>query len=127
MSQYLLKDPKDWPLVATIHMARGPRGKLPDKYAKGYGLAFGSNNMWLHADSGKTSAGKDTVFWKARIDTSLFDVIREEHPGYVVPGTARWGWSDGDEQVWVACMVGCCMVKPDDPPQFNVLSAVVRP
>jgi hypothetical protein len=118
IEKYLSADLKDWPMVATIYI--GVAGQLPKKYHDVYGLHKGPNKMWLGAKITTLSGKVDTV-WSARIGERpeipglpTLPVDHEGHPGYIVPGTARWGWDEKDEQMWVACMVGCCMVKPDN-------------
>jgi len=42
-------------------------------------------------------------------------VRRTDHSAWLssMPATARWRWRDSDEDVWVQCGVGCCLVSSD--------------
>ena len=121
-----------WQMVATVYMPDKPQGKYGSSVAPGYGLKPGVNPVWLHASVEKVNVGPgsfkiDTV-WGARFGNRPFSsdlrtqgvrtlrVVRTDHTleGFPVPGTARWRWMKGDEQLWTACMVGCCRVQPDD-------------
>ena len=56
--------------------------------------------------------------WAARIisggDTAYKKVLRVDHTGSFVPGTARWQWRENDERAWVRCPAGCCSVTEVD-------------
>jgi hypothetical protein len=80
-------------------------------------------------------AGRDTIVWSARyrqrypiykprgFTTAWSDPVAVNYAGPPItldeirkrgerldgpPGTARWGWKEDDESVWVRCAVGCC-------------------
>lgn len=114
-----------WVRVATVYMA-DPK-PLP-KYAStqvdvGYGLVEGMNRIDLRA----FVVNGDTV-WRARISNALMPlsadssgglerrVKRTDHKafeahGIFVPPVARWRWKDDDEEIWVACDAGCCLIE----------------
>src|ERR1051325_10390208 len=53
--------------------------------------------------------------WYARItsvgtEVKYTCVIRHKHPGFSIPGTARWWWLPTDEGIWTRCPQGCCQV-----------------
>lgn len=53
--------------------------------------------------------------WYARItavggDVAYSCVIRHLHPGFRIPGNARWWWLPQDEGIWSRCPQGCCQV-----------------
>jgi hypothetical protein len=59
-----------------------------------------------------------TVLWQARIisqkDTVYKKVLRVDHHGFKIPGTARWFWRENDEVMWIKCLAGCCSVMSED-------------
>ena len=65
------------------------------------------------------SKGESARKWYARIrpvsgategNTRYRCVIKQQHPGFDIPGTARWRWADDDEKIWIRCTNGCCTV-----------------
>jgi hypothetical protein len=100
--------------VATIIVP--PHVTIPPQYARtdtGYGLRPGANRVYIFK-----IAEND---WRAHIVNSSFPqgtphrrVKRRDHShfDYAVPPTARWRWVDTDEEIWVACAAGCCMIEP---------------
>lgn len=112
----------DWRMVATVYI---DDPNTTDKYLRagsstlqGYGFKHKKMNyVWLRSIGTGSSAT-----WNGWIGpvppppgTIGNTVYRVDHSGtgYPVPGTARWRWVPGDEQLWVACLQGCCMVRPD--------------
>lgn len=102
-----------WQFVATVYMH--PKLVMPGKYSKsaaaqGYGLRGKDNRLWIR----DSVAPSGTETWQAtfgkRPGNQRYPVTMTPHP-YYVPPTARWRWRDDDEQMWVACMQGCCMVR----------------
>lgn len=109
-----------WKLVATVYFPDPPTGKYGDTGKGGYGWTQGFNKVWLHSMVVPLREGVDTVKWMSAFGDDpggaahFNDVVRTDHRnlGLPVPWTARWRWVDNDEQMWVACLMGCCMVKP---------------
>jgi hypothetical protein len=72
----------------------------------------------MHADTIRRGARVDTV-WSARIThesgrvSAIHGVHRTDHSKWLtsVPATARWRWLDTDEDVWVGCDIGCCLIS----------------
>lgn len=113
----------DWIPVATVIVPDGVA--LPAKYGArpGYGLAPGVNTISIRA------SGSYPYTWRARLTNSSTcpaslpnggcvyarNVHWEDHSSLTsfVPGTARWRWKDNDEEMWVRCGLGCCMIQPD--------------
>ncbi|MGH7594458.1 MAG: hypothetical protein ACRELE_11505 [Gemmatimonadales bacterium] len=111
----------NWKLVATAYFPDTPAGKYGEKSAAGYGWVAGFNNVWLRSKVVSRPSRPDTVEWMSVIgDTTkpqhVKAVVRTDHlkDSLPVPWTARWRWVPNDEQMWVACLMGCCMVKPID-------------
>jgi hypothetical protein len=113
---------KGWKLVAQVYFPDPPVGKYGQPDANGYGWTQGFNKVWLHSTVVSRPTSKDTVIWTSAFGedaghaTHIKQVIRTDHgqDSLPVPWTARWRWAAGDEQMWVACLAGCCMVKPID-------------
>jgi hypothetical protein len=108
-----------WTEVATIIV---PKGASLGKYGTsghGFGLAEGKNTLFIHADD----KGGGVYVWSGRIVNASFpaghvygkEVHWEDHRSVGIPidGTARWHWSETDEELWVRCDVGCCLVYGD--------------
>jgi hypothetical protein len=112
----------DWKLVAAVYFPDAPAGKYGDKSAAGYGWTQGFNKVWLRSNVVQRPTAKDTVIWTTvfgedpKTAVHIKQVVQTDHSkeGLPVPWTARWRWVAGDEQMWVACLAGCCMVKPKD-------------
>jgi hypothetical protein len=95
----------DWKQIATIWLPSNPPGG--SEYADKWHLQPGENVLEMKATSPTT--------WLARLrnnPNANLVVIREDHAGSYVPGTARWRWKDSDEVLWVRCSTGCCSVSP---------------
>ena len=109
--------------VATVLV---PKGLQLHKYGElervqGYGFAEGTNTLYLWTYTKPDGA----LGWKAGIVNANYptppgheyrkDVFREDHStdGIEIDPTARWHWVDTDEEVWVRCDVGCCLVYGD--------------
>lgn len=92
----------------------------PDsKYAAAFGFSQGMNAISLKAELDGTNAdGSPKYKWTALITNALGatkekGVEREDHAKFgmtSVPATARWRWRDTDEDVWVSCDIGCCLI-----------------
>ncbi len=102
-----------WQHVATVTLD-GNADYSGSTTTTGYSLHPGANQLWLHS----RTLGS-TVKWEAYIGNApptpgerLFSVRMTGH-GYFIPGTARWRWTPGDEHLWVACLMGCCLVDPN--------------
>ncbi|MEX2153125.1 MAG: hypothetical protein WD825_07280 [Gemmatimonadaceae bacterium] len=95
-----------WVTVAEIVVHDNPRGT---KYGDKWGLLQGSNflDLRLEPTGWKTQirppGGRPPVPW-------LF-VMRHPHHDAVVPGTARFRWTGGDDTVWTPCGQHCCQVE----------------
>jgi hypothetical protein len=107
--------------VASIYL--DPRLPVPQKYVtglggsstdEGYGLGPGFNDIELKV----TGTGTSEV-WTARITHRRTGrsverkVIRTDHSTYgitSVVATARFRWRKDDEEIWIACDVGCCLI-----------------
>lgn len=102
----------DWIQVATVVVEGGMNGEYAGSTrTAGYRLVAGENKLWLHS--------ADNVTFEAFIGNAAprptdkrFKVRMTAH-GYFVPGTARWRWNEKDEHLWVACLMGCCLIEPD--------------
>ena len=101
------------------------------KYAKVYGFSRGLNVVALRAEfhpATSTSPKADTA-WFAQV-TDANGNVRNDIPtrrtdhrkidpaGNLVlasiPATMRWRWFDSDEDLWVECDLGCCLVGVKD-------------
>jgi hypothetical protein len=92
------------------------------KYAMTFGLEAGINRIELRAQQvpkpGGPSGALDTL-WFAQVTTQngrvTSDIItnRTDHSKWLtsMPATARWRWDDADEDIWVQCDVGCCLIN----------------
>jgi hypothetical protein len=94
------------------------QGDASAAYVNRYGLAKGTNDVFLQLDP--APAGSHPASGSALIKNSAgvfktLHVTRIDHHLEVsdVPAVARWAWSAEDEQIWVRCDVGCCMIDPD--------------
>jgi hypothetical protein len=104
--------------VATVHvptLLQGSSQETLDTYAAKYGFDVGINTIEIRLfdiSSGiariKTAGGKVTYLPLTRYDHS-----DELGPG-MVPATASWKWSETDEEIWIGCDVGCCVVDAGD-------------
>lgn len=100
--------------VATAYFPSAP----PKKYERA-GFGQGSTSIELRATRAQTAAGADTLIWTARLTNGRSSVIRKvfrtDHSHWLssMPATARWRWNARDEDLWVACAVGCCRVYLD--------------
>ena len=105
----------NWPTnvfvhVATIRIWRPAVGK----YLSDWKLANGFNEIWMR----KTGSGTFEAELRRWSGSNLFfirklNVERRGHNGTFPPSVARFLWSPGDENVWVACDDGCCKVTTD--------------
>lgn len=105
-----------WVPVARILIPEG--AQIPAKYAgqnPGYALRPKMNTLWIRA----TVSGADTI-WTAKVSYETGGEYIYPRPvrwrdhrsyGIPVPATARWRWDDRDEEIWVRCDVGCCMIE----------------
>jgi len=108
-----------WVVVARILVP--PSTNLPPKYSSspGFALDTGMNVLSMRAFHSPGTA----MFWKAMIVNGKFpmghmyvrDVMWTDHSPWTnwVPATARFRWRDSDEEIWVRCDLGCCMIQPD--------------
>lgn len=114
-----LEDIKDfsqkWIQVATVHLqdSASYAGPVRQSGSTGYDLHQGANPVWLH-DTG----GQHFEAYIGSIDPNVTTPQRkfrvtggQGHP--YVPGTARFKFSATDEKLWVACLMGCCLIEPD--------------
>jgi hypothetical protein len=99
--------------VAKIYIPSGT--VLPAKYRDKFHFEEGMNTIGVRAD---LDMGR--LVWKARITNSRTTIYKRDviwtdmtSLGEPVPGTARWAWNPNDEELWVRCDVGCCMIQPD--------------
>lgn len=98
-------------LVAQVFI----KGSVESKYAN-MGMRKGWTNVHLRLNTATNRwaarfiAGRDTSVW--------YSVERKDHhadlpAGVRIPGVTRWRWDKDDEEIWVACDVGCCRVTRD--------------
>lgn len=98
-------------LVADIYLKTPP--PPGSKYVTQWHMAMGHNYIFLKHDP---AAARD-VGWSGFLRHSLtsvpgdqfnLKVVRHDHTGLNVVGTARLAWSQTDEDGWVRCDAGCC-------------------
>lgn len=98
--------------VATVLVA----GKfIPQKYAAA-GFIRGLNEVWVSVDISGTGGEAKVVNRDYPITGApkkTLKVIRHDFSGqsFTPPAVARWGWNKDDEDIWVRCDAGCCMVQ----------------
>jgi hypothetical protein len=96
-------------------MIEVPNQVLP-RYAA-WGLVGGKNFLYIQLTSDEEGVAQITDP-TGKVLRDNIRVIRDDDVskigGRLVPAAARWKWSDTDEQIWVRCDVGCCMVDPGD-------------
>ena len=98
--------------VATVEI--GP-GNLPAKYYN-KGFREGKNMVMLMLTSdtkGEAYVMNDTF---PNGNGTTMNVTRTPFPitpsgQFDTPAVARWGWYPMDEDIWVRCDLGCCMVE----------------
>ena len=105
--------------VATIRLSEPLAGKYD-----AWGLEFGDNVVKLFAEEKPTGSGR--YIWWATITPPSGPNGRKfkVDPAYhrtLPPGTARWVWNPNDEDIWIACDLGCCIVRGEG---FSLASAV---
>ena len=93
-------------------------GKVLSTYKSAYGFSSTAPNyIFIKLDPADPVTGK-VVSGRAMItnDSGTFylRVKRMDHGNIVskLPATARWKWTRDDEEIWVRCDIGCCMVEP---------------
>jgi hypothetical protein len=100
--------------VAVVHF----ESSVPAKYyAKGFRV--GDNKIWLKIEQPGTADGVDgTGFAFVSNDTFpngysvKINAKRMVFPkGFDAPAVARWGWNPKDEDIWIRCDLGCCMIE----------------
>jgi hypothetical protein len=93
------------------------------KYATQFGFTQGPNAVGLRAEI-RTVSGVQKLFWYARVTNANgqkndIPTHRMDHSTYLtklygdhagIPATMRWRWFDKDEDLWVECDLGCCLV-----------------
>ena len=84
------------------------------KYQSRMGFSKGWNTIAI-------SGSEASPNWTAEVTDArgrkrYLYVHRFPHTIGSIPGTARWAWTwrDKDEWVWVACLVGCCLVQSSE-------------
>jgi hypothetical protein len=100
--------------VAVAYFSAPPPGT--SKYATKFHFHQGVNTIEMKAELDASMPGG--LKWIARIngDPYAFKVDRMDHSSSGLtglPGTARFRWNDLDEDVWVGCDIGCCLVNGD--------------
>ena len=115
----------DTALVAIIHLKTDPPGG--SKYATKWHLEKGEENyIFLSHDSSKPKTDGWTGKIRHHFTPTLADKIkknlfgidyewelkvdRHDHTGVPILGTARFAWSETDEDDWARCDEGCCYV-----------------
>ena len=110
--------------VGRVFFATAP--DTASKYVKVFGFSQGTNDIALRAEinPSPTIPGKQDTVWFTQVvnaqGTRTNDILtrRMDHRAYLstvfgekfkIPGTMRWRWSDGDEDLWIECDVGCCL------------------
>jgi hypothetical protein len=95
------------------------------KYVRVFGFHRDTNVVALRAEIQPTTSGKDTV-WFARVTNAKANTTKENIKTFrtdhhrmttagepvlaSVPATMRWRWFDLDEDLWVECDIGCCLI-----------------
>jgi hypothetical protein len=109
--------------VATVYL-RSPPPK-GSKYDTKWHWGQGENHIFLHHVGTDDNAGWSGVarqhFKPTLLDKLLalfgtpyeypLKVTRTPHAGVTVEGTARFAWSDTDEDAWARCDAGCCRIE----------------
>jgi hypothetical protein len=99
--------------AATVVMTRPPSGK----YVSAWRFRGGTNLIFLKR-VGRGQFQAELRHWSVvggvphLIRTKTLQVTYHAH-NRPVPATARFLWNPGDEDVWVSCEAGCCMVSSD--------------
>ncbi len=92
------------------------KGQVSSRYAA-WGLVSGKNFLYVQLTSDDEGVAQ-LVDENGKVLHDKIHVARDDDlskiGGRLVPAAARWKWSDTDEQIWVRCDVGCCMVDPGD-------------
>lgn len=96
-------------LVAVVHFDDAPTMK----YESDWRFRKGINEVWLT----KTASGWDgevrnerrVLFWKRKY--VIKRNVKQHKHDHALPATARFLWSKYDEDLWVACELGCCQVQ----------------
>ena len=97
------------------------------KYAMEFGFHQDENVVALRAEiRTSTTPGKKDTVWFARVTNAKANTRKEDIPTLrtdhhrltpagepvlaSVPATMRWRWFDQDEDLWVECDIGCCLI-----------------
>ncbi len=96
--------------VATISLSAAPDPLTPSKY-KTWGLAQGDNGVWISVDAHGNWWAQFVPGGTPLTTQTKFQITRTDHTsGPAIPAAARWLWNDNDEDVWIACDMGCCTI-----------------
>jgi hypothetical protein len=108
--------------VGTVYFEMPPDPL--SKYATVFGFTQGQNVVGLRAETQLVS-GNPKLVWYAQVTNasgqkSDIPTNRMDHSTYLkklfgdqiasIPATMRWRWFDKDEDLWVECDLGCCLV-----------------
>jgi hypothetical protein len=97
--------------VATINLSANP--PAGSRY-RSWGLVQGDNSVWVFNNGQNHYSVQFVPGGGSNPPTTqtAFDGHWTNHAGQpTVPNGARWVWDDSDEDLWVACDQGCCMVN----------------
>jgi hypothetical protein len=101
---------KTYQHVATVFI---PGRNIPGKYATA-GFIRGENEIYLLVNADGTTGLARVVNKDHPLDKPPAKEIKVSRTPFVnsdLPAVARWGWRLKDEEIWVRCDVGCCMVE----------------
>ncbi|HEY6218966.1 MAG TPA: hypothetical protein VIV65_02845, partial [Gemmatimonadaceae bacterium] len=104
----------DWVTVGTVTIPQNATQSDVNAYFKKFGFTVGTNTIELQFFA------KDSL---ARIKSAngqyyYRKLTWTDHSGYysngkVMPRTVGWKWAMNDEDIWIACDTGCCVVEAD--------------
>ena len=107
----------NWVEVARVVVPSG--ATLPAKYGgtppntTGFHFRTGVNVISLRHNTGFPGDYWEVEVRNGAVFKRWRKVTPEPHAGWSIPGTARWKWSEQDEEIWVRCGVGCCTIQPE--------------
>lgn len=96
--------------AATIHFPNDPTGS----YAGLWHYLKGDNDLYVWKDAAGKWQGyiqNEKGPWYHKTTYIISVNVDQVHKGTNPPATARFRWSNQDEDVWVECETGCCYVS----------------
>jgi hypothetical protein len=113
-------DNHTWPMGTWVHAATVVVPKTPvGKYLNSWQFAIGHNMIFLRKTGARAFEARLMQYVVGPDGNMNLAVIRNlpltrrQHANYV-PSTARFMWSPSDEDLWISCEMGCCMVSSGD-------------